>query len=190
MWFYCILLASQWPQPRFGIALNKLRTTHASRIRSQALKTAKENVKKYRSIRRRTSRDAMWAKHAELGSIFQFIAWIRRIVQQINLNCGFHWSPHCNMMICPWNLGGWHWKLPIETLALSMSQGCSNIPQNRNTQKTGQWCPNGWLCGISFSSTPFDWTLYIYPWGAAQTITIFLFQRSCKWTPPSLLKRV
>lgn len=59
---------------RFGIALARLRSHHAARIKAQAVKTIKQNVKTYRTVPRSTRKDAMWVKHAELQSIFDFIA--------------------------------------------------------------------------------------------------------------------
>jgi hypothetical protein len=54
--------------------LARLRSHHAARIKAQAVKTIKQNVKTYRTVPRSTRKDAMWVKHAELQSIFDFIA--------------------------------------------------------------------------------------------------------------------
>lgn len=59
---------------RFGIALAKLRSAHAQRTRSEALEVIKENVKKYKKIPRAVRKDSAWIKHAQLQSIFDFIA--------------------------------------------------------------------------------------------------------------------
>lgn len=59
---------------RFGVALARLRTCHADRIRKKALQVVKDNLKRYRQIKRVTYKDAMWVKHAELKPIFDFIA--------------------------------------------------------------------------------------------------------------------
>eukprot|EP00438_Fugacium_kawagutii_P025711 Skav229302 [mRNA] locus=scaffold544:313061:315403:+ [translate_table: standard] len=58
----------------FGVALAKLRSRHAGRIRKQASIAVKENVKTYRQIKRVISKDAMWIKHAQLKPIFDFIS--------------------------------------------------------------------------------------------------------------------
>lgn len=58
----------------FGVALARLRTAHQKTNRTKALKTIKENVKKSRTIPRKTQKDGQWIKHAELQSIFDFIS--------------------------------------------------------------------------------------------------------------------
>lgn len=59
---------------RFGVALAKLRSRHADRLRKEALSVIKENVRKHRSVRRQTRKDALWSKHAQLQEVFDFLA--------------------------------------------------------------------------------------------------------------------
>lgn len=72
-------MSQSYPLP-FGIALARLRSHHAARIKAQAVKTIKQNVKTYRTVPRSTRKDAMWVKHAELQSIFDFIADRKSVV--------------------------------------------------------------------------------------------------------------
>ena len=59
---------------RFGKALARLRSRHHERLRSAARAALKRNMKNYRTVRRNTRADARWVKHADLATVFDFLA--------------------------------------------------------------------------------------------------------------------
>ena len=63
-------------RPRFGKALAKLRTRHASRLRASARTTIKENVKAFKGgqVKKNTRKNALWHKCANLRPIFEYLS--------------------------------------------------------------------------------------------------------------------
>ena len=62
------------PQPRFGRAMSRLRTAHLKDHRRRAVNLIKEAVRQCKTVKRRTSKDAMWVRSANLKPIFDFLS--------------------------------------------------------------------------------------------------------------------
>jgi len=60
--------------PRFGRALAKVRTRHSARLRKQACNLIKENIRKYRTVKRNTRHDRLMMKCENLEPIFECLA--------------------------------------------------------------------------------------------------------------------